>query len=56
METKYAENQRKASKAYYHRQRQKKLDKKTASLLKELYAMSKEELLEKWPETKKVLR
>ena len=54
--TKYAENQKKASRAYYARKRQKQLDERTKELLVELYNMNDTELTEKWPETKTVLK
>ena len=54
-ETKYAENQRRASLAYYNRQKQIKLDGNTARLLYDLINTDEGELEELWPETFKIL-
>ena len=55
MTTKYAENARKAQKAYYNRQKQIKLDKTISQTLYDILKISTEESQKQWPETIKLL-
>lgn len=54
-ETKYRESALKAQKAYRERQKQKKLDKKTAETIRKILDMVLFEKETDWPETLKVL-
>ena len=59
--TKYAENARKASKAYYDRNKQKKLDKKTAELITGIHEAMNElefefEYMKDWVKTLAALK